>query len=318
MTERLQTTHTGNGTYAFGKTDHYAPIPEAMLTDVLDTPTMTARPASVAPLDTLMLAQLYGANHHGVYYDGVRVSVVIPAKNEAANLPHVLPYIPTWVAEVIVVDGHSTDNTVEVAQQLIPDVRIVAQQGRGKGAALRSGFAAATGDIIVMLDADGSTDPGEIPAYVGALLAGADFAKGSRFLQGGGTSDMELYRKLGNWSFVAIVRVLFGGNYTDLCYGYNAFWKRVLPQLALNGDGFEIETMMNVRALQTGLRIAEVPSFEAERVHGSSNLRTIPDGWRVLTTIVKERFARRGTGQHHVATAVAHEPETERARAVGE
>jgi len=113
------------------------------------------------------------------------VGVVIPALNEERNLPHVLPRIPTWVREVILVDGHSTDRTVEVARRLRPRIRIVHQQGRGKGAALRTGFKAAVGDIIVMLDADGSTDPREIPAYIGALLAGADFVKGSRFLQGG-------------------------------------------------------------------------------------------------------------------------------------
>jgi hypothetical protein len=135
-----------------------------------------------------------------------------------------------------------------------------------------------------------STDPAEIPAFVGALLAGADFAKGSRFLQGGGTSDMPFYRKLGNRGFVLAVQLLFGGNYSDLCYGYNAFWSRVLPQLNLDGDGFEIETIMNVRALRAGLRVAEVPSFEANRVYGTSNLRTIPDGWRVLKSIFRERF----------------------------
>jgi glycosyltransferase involved in cell wall biosynthesis len=217
------------------------------------------------------------------------VSVVIPALNEAENLPHVLPRIPTWVDEVILVDGHSTDDTVAVARALLPDVRIVAQEGRGKGAALRSGFAAATGDIIVMLDADGSTDPSEIPAYVGALLCGADFAKGSRFLQGGGTADMPRHRRLGNAAFVQTVRLLFGGRYSDLCYGYNAFWARVIPMLQLDGDGFEIETMMNVRALRAGLKIAEVPSFEAARVYGEGRLRTIPDGWRVLKTIYRER-----------------------------
>jgi hypothetical protein len=222
----------------------------------------------------------------------VNVSVVIPALNEAENLPHVLPRIPAWVHEVLLVDGHSTDDTVEVARKLRQDIRIVAQQGRGKGAALRTGFAAATGQIIVMLDADGSTDPAEIPAFVGALLAGADFVKGSRFLQGGGTSDMPFYRKLGNWGFVRVVRLLFGGSYSDLCYGYNAFWSHVLPQLDLDGDGFEIETMMNVRALRVGLKVAEVPSFEAERVYGTSNLRTIPDGWRVLKTIVRESLKR--------------------------
>lgn len=218
------------------------------------------------------------------------ISVVIPALNEAENLRHVLPLIPSGIHEVILVDGASTDGTAEVARELRPDIRFVQQQGRGKGAALRSGFAAARGDIVVMLDADGSTDPREIPSFVEALLNGADFVKGSRFLPGGGTADMETYRKLGNMAFVYTVRLLFGGRYTDLCYGYNAFWRRVLPQLQLDGDGFEIETMMNVRALKAGLIVAEVPSFESHRIHGESHLRTIPDGLRVLRTIFSERF----------------------------
>ena len=221
-----------------------------------------------------------------------RVSVVVPALNEAENLPHVLPLIPD-VHEVILVDGWSTDGTIEVARQLRPDIRIVSQERAGKGAALCAGFEAATGDIIVTIDADGSTDPGEIPAFVDALKNGADFVKGSRFLSGGGTSDMPLYRQFGNFGFVMMVRVLYGGRYTDLCYGYNAFWKRVLPDLALDGDGFEIETMMNIRALRAGLRVAEVPSFESKRVYGEGRLRTIPDGMRVLRTILSERVPRR-------------------------
>lgn len=221
------------------------------------------------------------------------VSVVVPAMNEADNLPHVLPLIPDWVDEVLLVDGNSTDGTPEVARRLRKDIRIIPQQGKGKGAALRSGFAAATGDIIVMMDADCSTDPTEIPLFCAALLSGADFVKGSRFLQGAGTADMELHRMLGNWAFVVGVRILFGGNYSDLCYGYNAFWRHVLPQLALDGDGFEIETMMNLRALRAGLRVAEIPSFEQKRMHGTSRLRAIPDGWRVLKTILRERFSRR-------------------------
>ncbi len=216
------------------------------------------------------------------------ISVVIPTYNEAENLPFVLPRIPEMVTEVILVDGRSTDNTVEVARQLRPDVKVIMETRRGKGVALRTGFEAASSDIIVMIDGDGSTDPEEIPSFVGALLAGADFAKGSRFLQGGGTSDMELYRRFGNFVFVLLVRILFGGKYSDLCYGYNAFWKHSLPLLNLDGDGFEIETMMNVRALQAGLIVAEVPSFEFTRIHGSSNLRTIPDGVRVIKTIFKE------------------------------
>ncbi len=232
------------------------------------------------------------------------VSVIIPALNEAKNLPHVLPRIPQWVHEVILIPGHSTDETVDVARQLWPSVRVIEQHGRGKGAALRTGFAAATGDIIVMLDADGSMDPKEIPAFVDVLRSGADFAKGSRFLPGGGTVDMEFHRKLGNWGLLLCVRALFGGKYTDLCYGYNAFWTQVAPKLHLNADGFEIETMMNVRALREGLRIAEVPSFEARRIHGVNNLNTIKDGWRVLKTIIKERFKRQDE-QHDPTTGGA-------------
>jgi glycosyltransferase involved in cell wall biosynthesis len=216
------------------------------------------------------------------------VSVVIPALNEAENLPYVLPLIPHWIDEVILVDGHSHDGTVEVACKLLPEIHVVQQSGRGKGNALRAGFTAATGDIIVMLDADCSTDPGEIPVFISALLTGADFAKGSRFAQGGGTADMPLYRKFGNMCFVLLVRLLFGGSYSDLCYGYNAFWADVLPALNLDSNGFEIETLMNVRALQAKLKIVEVPSFEDKRRYGSSRLRTIPDGWRVLKTIFQE------------------------------
>jgi glycosyltransferase involved in cell wall biosynthesis len=224
--------------------------------------------------------------------DNVAISVVIPALNEAKNLPYVLPRIPPYVHEVILVDGYSTDDTIEIAQALLPTVRVVYQEGRGKGAALRTGFAAATGDVIVMLDADGSTDPAEIPAFVGALCAGFDFAKGSRFLQGGGTADMPRIRQLGNQSFVRLVHLFFGGRYSDLCYGYNAFWKRVLPMLELDCDGFEVETLMNVRALRANLKIIEVPSFEAKRVYGEGRLKAIPDGWRVIKTIFRERFRR--------------------------
>lgn len=221
------------------------------------------------------------------------VSVVIPTLNEAANLPHVLPRIPGWIDEVVLVDSQSTDGTVEVARRLRPDIVILRQERLGKGAALRAGFDAARGDIIVTLDADGSTDPGEIPAFVGALLAGADFVKGSRFAQGGGTDDMEWYRRLGNWGLLQLVRWRFGGRFTDLCYGYNAFWRHILGHLDLgDASGFEIETSMNIQALRAGLTVSEVPSLEFRRLHGTSNLRTIPDGWRVLRTIIRLGSAR--------------------------
>lgn len=221
-----------------------------------------------------------------------RVSVVVPALNEAMNLPYVLPLIPQWVSEVILVDGRSTDGTRDMARSLRSEIKIIEQDGLGKGDALRAGFKAASGDIIVMLDADGSTLPGEIASFVGALVAGADFAKGSRFAQGGGTEDITTFRRLGNKGFVLMTRLLFGGHYTDLCYGYNAFWKRHLALLDLDADGFEIETMMNLRALYCGLKVVEISSFEAKRRFGDSRLRPVPDGFRVLRTVLWEWLRR--------------------------
>jgi glycosyltransferase involved in cell wall biosynthesis len=217
------------------------------------------------------------------------VTAVIPTYNEERNLPHVLPRIPAMVEEVIIVDGHSRDRTVAVAREVRPDVRVVYQSGRGKGNALAGGFAEATGDIIVMLDADGSTDPTEIPRFVATLLTGAEFVKGSRFITGGGSADITPLRRAGNRALSGMVNMLFGTNYSDLCYGYSAFWRSVLPALSVNCAGFEVETLMNVRAAREGVRVAEVPSFEQSRIHGDSNLHARRDGMRVLRTIVAER-----------------------------
>ncbi|AQW49774.1 glycosyltransferase family 2 protein [Streptomyces violaceusniger] len=221
------------------------------------------------------------------------VSVVIPAMNEAENLPYVFKTLPDWIHEVVLVDGNSTDDTVRVARELWPEVKVVSQSGKGKGDALSAGFAACTGDIVVMIDADGSADGSEIVSYVSALVSGADFAKGSRFANGGGTDDMTTIRRLGNRALTSIVNRKFGARYTDLCYGYNAFWRHCLDEIALDCAGFEVETLMNIRVVKAGLRVQEIPSHEYERIHGASNLRAVRDGLRVLKVILREHGARR-------------------------
>lgn len=220
-----------------------------------------------------------------------RVSVVIPAMNEAQNLPYVFAGLPEGLHEVIVVDGHSVDDTVAAARRLRSDVGIVLQSGRGKGNALAEGFAACSGDVIVALDADGSTDPAEIPRFVAALCTGADFVKGSRFAQGGSSADITRSRRLGNRALNAIVNRLYGTHYTDLCYGYNAFWARCLPYMHVDCDGFEVETLINIRIAKAGLIVHEVPSYERPRIHGRSNLHAVHDGFRVLRTIAVERLS---------------------------
>jgi glycosyltransferase involved in cell wall biosynthesis len=217
------------------------------------------------------------------------VSVVIPTLNEAANIPHVFATIPDWVHEIILVDGRSTDGTVDVAQRLRPEVKVHHQNGRGKGDAMAAGCTAATGDIIVLIDADGSTDGSEMQSFVSALAAGADFAKGSRFAHGGGSSDITWLRRLGNRLLDVLVNLIYGTHFTDLCYGYNAFWAKHRDAIVADWEGFEVETLMNVRAAKAGLRIQEIPSHERCRIHGASNLRALRDGWRVLKVIVKER-----------------------------
>jgi glycosyltransferase involved in cell wall biosynthesis len=247
------------------------------------------------------------------------VSVVVPTRNEARNLEIVLPALAAVrpaLHEIIVVDGNSVDGTAETAQRVLPDAKVINQTRSGKGNALACGFAAATGDIIVMFDADGSADPAEIPAFVAALVAGADFAKGSRFAPGGGSDDITPLRNAGNAGLNLAANTLFGTNHSDLCYGYNAFWADIRPVLDLPpldapardggmlwGDGFEIETLINCRVAVAGLAVTEVPSVEHQRIYGLTNLRTFADGARVLRTLLVERVGGRRSAPPVLAPA---------------
>lgn len=240
--------------------------------------------------------------------------MVVPTLNEARNLEVVLPELVRTVPdlhEVVVVDGGSVDDTLETARRLLPDAVTCTQARRGKGNALATGFARVTGDVVVMFDADGSADPAEIPAFVAALTAGADFAKGSRFSEGGGSADITPIRRAGNEFLNTVVNRAFRTRFSDLCYGYNAFWADQLPVLDLPdherpgpadgamlwGDGFEIETVINCRFAAAGVRITEVPSVERLRIFGSSNLNAVKDGLRVLRTIRTERTRARRAGR---------------------
>jgi glycosyltransferase involved in cell wall biosynthesis len=232
---------------------------------------------------------------------------VIPTLNEEECLPWVLEHLPAWVGEVVLVDGLSTDATQVLARRIRPDAVVVHQFQRGKGAALRAGFAGATGDIVVMIDADGSTDPREMDRFVDALMDGADFVKGSRYVEAGGSVDFTRVRSAGNRALVILANMLYGSRFTDLCYGYCAFWRHHLDALGLTADGFEIETELVLCALRARLEIREVPSFEQERMAGVSNLNAFSDGMRVLRTMLG-RDPRRDPSEIHFTLRAIHLP----------
>jgi glycosyltransferase involved in cell wall biosynthesis len=235
-----------------------------------------------------------------------RVSVVVPAKNEAANIREILPYLAEF-HEVIVVVSEGDHDSAEAARTALPTAKVIHQTRKGKGNALACGFAQVTGDAIVMFDVDGSADPHEIPNFVKALTDGADLAKGSRFCPGGGSQDITLVRAWGNAGLNLLAGVLTDTRFTDLCYGYNAFWKDQLYMLDLpdtdvedaremvRGDGFEIEALILGRFALSGAAITEVPSFEYDRYNGLTNLNTFKDGFRVLWTILQDRLFARQT-----------------------
>lgn len=270
------------------------PTQEIGISEGTDAAALVRNPEIESIRERLKGAEHLGGRQHKPLaverFSWPRVSVVVPARNEALNLPIVFENIPEDVFEIVVVDGDSTDGTADVARSLRDNVRVVDQDGNGKGNALICGFNACRGDIIVMIDADGSMDANEIPLYVEALVGGADFVKGSRYMEGGGSTDITRIRSAGNSGLRIAVNTLFGTRYSDLCYGYAAFWRWTLPYLALDCDGFEVETMMNIRAHTTGLKISEVPSMEYDRIHGASNLNAVRDGLRILRVIVGERM----------------------------
>lgn len=220
------------------------------------------------------------------------ITVIIPTLNEDKNIEDIIRKLrDLHYSRILVIDGNSHDQTVEIAKNL--GVNVLLQNGKGKGDALRQAFSyAQLGDWVIMMDADGSMSPEEIPYFLSHLRNGSDVVKGSRFMNGGFSEDMTLFRRIGNKAFVSLVNGLFAAGYTDLCYGYAAFKKDAINTLLpdLKSRNFEIETEIFVKAKKKGLRITEVPSVEHKRKHGKSNLNGFIDGFKILRAIFQEAF----------------------------
>jgi len=192
---------------------------------------------------------------------GKRISVIIPAYNEAKRIGKVLSRIPEFVDEVIVVDDGSEDNTSEVAKTHGAEV-IRLKENQGKGAAMREGIKKASGDIIVFMDADGQHNPEEIEKLVSPILKGeADFVIGSRLIKAQGKRP--LIRKISNFISTSLIKIKLGIDVKDTQSGFRAIKREFLPEI--ESKRYEVETEILIKAVKKGARVKEVP---VERIYG--------------------------------------------------
>ena len=221
-----------------------------------------------------------------------RIKVIIPTLNEEKNIGDIINRLQgIGLHDILVIDGNSRDNTAEFAHKF--GAKILIQNGHGKGSGLREAFEKVLdADVIVMIDADGSMAPEELPSFIDMLDSGADIVKGSRLLHPGNSDDFTAVRRIGNKILTGVTNFLFLTKYTDLCYGYMVFKKETLEKLSilLTGNEFEIETEICIKAKTLGLKVFEIPSYEHSRCHGGSNLRTFKDGLSILKMILTEFF----------------------------
>ena len=217
----------------------------------------------------------------------VKVTVIVPARNEAANLLPVLAAAKPYADELLVIDGHSTDGTREIA--VACGARVVLDDGQGKGAAIRRGIAEATGDILVFVDADGSHAPHDIPALVAPILAGAaDHVSGSRML--GGSDELhatihQFVRLFGSQVITLSINYTLGMRLTDCQNGLRAIRREVAAALGLVENITTIEQEMIIKTVRRGYRLVEVATHEYRRANGESNFR-VKDVWpRYLATL---------------------------------
>ena len=219
-----------------------------------------------------------------------KISIVLPVKNEAIGLSGLIESLLTYGEEIIVVDGHSTDNTKEIVIKY-PQARFVLDNGRGKGDGIRVGIREAKNEIIVFIDADGSHDPAEIPDLVKPILEGnSDMVIGSRAKGGSDEFKMNienLIRQVGSNFATTIVNYRWKTDLTDIQNGFRALKTSVARDLNLNANDFDIEEEMVMKTLRKKYIISEIKSHEYVRQWGVSKLKT-SKAWKFIYRILIE------------------------------
>ncbi|MCL4389158.1 MAG: glycosyltransferase family 2 protein [Candidatus Marsarchaeota archaeon] len=220
------------------------------------------------------------------------ISVVIPNMGESSNIGRLLQEIKDVLEgynyEIIVVDGSSLgpskNGTARIAKRC--GARVLTDFV-GKGSALIKGFNAARGKIIISMDADLSNRPKELKLLISGIEIGYDVCVGSRFLSGGGSTNMPQARLIGNTFFVQLMNLIYASRYTDLSYGYRSFSRKALHKLHLTEKGRGIETEILIKAHKAKLNVLEVPSFEKKRNYEKNTRYNLQEGWIIFKTILK-------------------------------
>ena len=222
----------------------------------------------------------------------MKVTVVVPAKDEALTITAVLNAVRQYADELLVIDGHSKDGSAELARE--SGARVVYDGGAGKGDAVRTAIREATGDVLVFVDADGSHVPEDIPKLVAPILADeADLVVGSRPRGGSDemTGDMDRFiRWLGQQIIMLGINYRFNVRLTDSQNGFRAIRRDTAIALDLKEDITTIEQEMVMKVLKQGYRAAEVPSHEFERSAGHSKISLRGTSFRYVYSWLRYLF----------------------------
>lgn len=221
----------------------------------------------------------------------MKTSVIIPTRNEEGAIGRVLKEIPKHIiSEIIVIDGHSTDNTAkEAAAELrIGKDKFILQKKKGFGAALLEAFKVAKGDVIVIMNGDGSHNPKDIPALLEKIKQGYEYVIASRYIKGGRSDDDTLIRFIGNRTLTFLTNLLHGSDVTDSLHFFTAISRNGLKKIHPTSSGFEFCIEILIRAHKAGLKFAEVPVVERRRYAGKSKVNIFSAGLKILGMILRK------------------------------
>lgn len=216
----------------------------------------------------------------------MKVSLIIPTLNEANCIGQVLKELPKdCLHEILIIDGHSTDGTAEIVKNL--GYRVITQEGKGFGDAFACGARHSTGDILILMDGDGSHNPADIPKLLAKYKEGYDYVMASRYLPESHSEDDTVVRSFGNWFFTKLVNLLHGLNVSDSLYLFTAIDRNLYELLDIRSKGFEYCMELVIKAHKMGARFAEIPSIERKRISDTPKTNAVVHGWHILLETLK-------------------------------